>query len=252
MAGHSQFKNIMYRKGAQDAKRAKTFAKLGREIIVAAKLGSVDPQANPRLRAALAAARAVNMPGDNINRLLKKCAGAESMESYEEIRFEGFGAGKVAFIVEALSDNRNRTVPEIRSIFSKFGGNLGEVGSVSFLFSHSGYLLFSRESIDFENLFDKAVEAGAANIEEAEEGWEVLSSVENFGVVRDCLMNSIGEPLKAEIIWKPMNTVDCDVDAAQSVLKMVDALEEDDDVQHVFTNMSCSNDVRARLEALFS
>ncbi|GHS92938.1 putative transcriptional regulatory protein [Alphaproteobacteria bacterium] len=258
MSGHSQFKNIMYRKGAQDAKRAKAFAKLGREILVAAKLGSTDPQANPRLRAALAAARTVNMPNDNINRILKKALGEDNTESYEDIRFEGFGVGGVSVIVEALTDNRHRTVPEIRSTFSKFGGNLGELGSVSFLFEHDGYLLFPRESTTFDDLFEKAVEAGAENVEEETEegeesqrGWAVFCSVENFGALRDALTESFGEPSKAEIIWKPVNTLDCDFETVQTLLKMIDALEDNDDVQKVFTNFSCGPDVQARLDAEF-
>lgn len=251
MSGHSQFKNIMYRKGAQDAKRAKTFAKLGREILVAAKLGSSDPQTNPRLRAALLAARTVNMPNDNINRILRKASGSENTESYEEVRFEGFGPGGVSVIVEALTDNRNRTVPEIRSTFSKFGGNLGDVGSVSFMFEHIGLLSFSKEIISLNDLFEKAAEAGADNVEDDEEVFSVSCSIESFGYVRDFLMENVGDPLKSGIIWNPLNTVDCDFETIKTLFKLIDVLEDNDDVQRVFTNFSCNKDVQEQINKEF-
>ncbi|MDR1598212.1 MAG: YebC/PmpR family DNA-binding transcriptional regulator [Holosporales bacterium] len=252
MSGHSQFKNIMYRKGAQDAKRAKVFAKIGREILVAAKMGSPDPQANPRLRSALAAARSENMPNDNVSRILKKAAGDDNIESYEDVRFEGFGVGGVSVIVEALTDNRNRTVPEIRSAFSKYGGNLGDVGSVSFMFDHLGAVAFAKDGLTFDSLFEKAAEAGAENVEEAEDEFVVVSTVESFGAVRDFVTEHVKEPIRAEIIWKPKNLVECDFETVKTLLKMIDVLEDNDDVQKVFTNFSCSSEVQRQLDEEFS
>ncbi len=252
MSGHSQFKNIMYRKGAQDAKRAKTFAKLGREILVAAKMGGVDPQSNPRLRTALAAARAENMPKDNIDRILKKASSVDDTESYEEVRFEGFGVGGVAVIVEALTDNRNRTVPEVRSTFSKHGGNLGDVGSVSFMFERVGQLLFPKEMTTLDTLFEKAADAGADNVEEMGEFFEVSCTQDVFGQVRDALTESVGTPAEMGVVWNPLNTIDCDLDTTRTILKMVNVLEDNDDVQKVFTNLSCSADVQAQIDAEFA
>ncbi|MDR2464381.1 MAG: YebC/PmpR family DNA-binding transcriptional regulator [Holosporales bacterium] len=251
MSGHSQFKNIMYRKGAQDAKRAKTFAKLGREILVAAKSGS-DPQSNPRLRSALAAARTVNMPSDNINRIMKKAAGGEELESYEDVRFEGFGPGGVAVIVEALTDNRNRTVPEMRSIFSKFGGNLGEIGSVNFMFEHIGIVVLSKEDLFIESLFEKAVDAGADNLEENEGEFVITTSVGLFGQVRDYMTEQVKTPLSSEIVWRPINTIDCDFETTKTLFRMVDVLEDNDDVQKVFTNFSCSDEVQHKIDEEFN
>lgn len=250
MSGHSQFHNIMYRKGAQDAKRAKAFAKLGREILVAAKLGSADPQSNPRLRAALSAARAENMPKDNIDRILKKAAGPENGESYEEVRFEGFGPGGVAIIVEALTDNRNRTVPEVRSTFSKFGGNLGDVGSVGFMFERIGRLSFAKDRTTFDALFEKAVEAGADDVEEEDETFEVSCSVEAFGGVRDFLTENVGDPLKSGLIWNPLNETECNLETMRTLMKLIDVLEDNDDVQKVFSNATCSEEVQKQLEAM--
>jgi YebC/PmpR family DNA-binding regulatory protein len=252
MSGHSQFKNIMYRKGAQDAKRAKTFAKIGREILVAAKMGGGDPQANPRLRSALAAARAENMPNDNVNRLLKKASGEDNTESYEDVRFEGFGVGGVSVIVEALTDNRNRIVPEIRSTFSKYGGNLGDVGSVIFMFDHLGSIEIGKDGITFDELFEKAAEVGAENVEESDDGFIVTSSVEAFGAVRDFLTEHVKEPLRSEVVWRPKNLIECDFDTVKTLVKMVDVLEDNDDVQKVFTNFFCSDDVQRKIDEEFS
>jgi YebC/PmpR family DNA-binding regulatory protein len=255
----------MYRKGAQDAKRAKTFAKIGREIFVAAKLGGNDASSNPRLRAALANARSVNMPNDNINRILKKAMGNEATESYEEVRYEGFGVGGVAVIVEALTDNRNRTASEVRSVFSKFGGNLGDAGSVSFMFDRVGKIYFSKEAVEFDALFEMVAEAGADDVEESEptgqDGqpdqdeqsaqaalFEVTCKIEAFGQARDILTEKIGEPVKSEITWIPKNTVVCDFDATKTLLKMIDAFEDNDDVQNVYTNFECSDDVKDQID----
>lgn len=247
MAGHSQFKNIMYRKSAQDAKKARAFAKIGREILVAAKTGLPDPQSNPRLRAALMAARAVNMPNDNINRILKKAAGGEDTAVYEAVRYEGFGTGGVSVIVEALTDNRNRTFSEVRLAFTKFGGNLGESGSVSFQFEHVGRIAYPTDKTTFDSLFELAVEAGASDVREADDEFEIICPVETFGQIRDILMEKLGDPTEAGIIWSPINTVDCTIETMRTLLKMIDMLEDNDDVQHVFTNLQCSEEVQQKL-----
>lgn len=246
MAGHSQFKNIMYRKGAQDAKRARTFAKISREIIVAAKIGP-DPAANPRLRAAIMWAREENMPKDNIDRAMKRAAGGEDTTNYEEVRYEGYGPGGTALIVESLTDNRNRTASEVRSAFTKNGGNLGETGSVSFMFERVGILRFPRSIGPFDDVFEKALEAGADNIEETEEGYIIVTSLENFGAVRDELTESLTDIQEAKIVWRPGNLVACDEEAARKILKLIDVLEDNDDVQNVYSNCDISEDVLSKI-----
>lgn len=221
----------MHRKGAQDAKRAKVFAKLAREIFVAAKSGLPDPAFNPRLRSALATAREANMPKDNIDRAIKKATGSGESCNYEEVRYEGYGPGGIAFIVETLSDNRNRTASEIRSIFSKHGGNLGESGSVAFLFSHIGFF-YIKKPYDYDTLFEKALQAGAESVEEDDEGYEVCCAVEDFSHVRDVL-SDIPECCVAERIFKPFEEASCDKEQIQ---KIIDLFEENEDVQHVYTN----------------
>jgi YebC/PmpR family DNA-binding regulatory protein len=248
MAGHSQFKNIMYRKGAQDAKRAKTFAKISRELMVAAKSGLPDPNSNPRLRAALAAARAANMPKDNVDRALKKALGGDDGTVYEEVRYEGYGPGGVAVIVETLTDNRNRTASEVRSYFNKFGGNLGETGSVSFCFERVGLLHFDKSKFDFDKVFETAVEGGAGNVETVDEVLEVTCSIDAFAVVRDYLIEHLGDPIQAKVIWRPLNTTPCDEDTAKTLVKLLDALEDNDDVQNVYANFEVSDEVAAKLE----
>lgn len=248
MAGHSQFKNIMHRKGAQDAKRAKVFAKIAREIIVAAKSGT-DPQINPRLRAALATARQANMPKDNVDRAIKKAVGGEDNANYEEVRYEGYGPGGVAVIVECLTDNRNRTASEVRSAFSKSGGNMGETGSVSFMFEHAGFLLFPL-SLSFDQVFESAVEAGAENVETIDTGHEVICSRESFSQVRDHLSQALGEPVDAKLIWKPSTTAPTDEDTAKTLMKLIDTLEDNDDVQNVFTNVEFSEETALKLQSL--
>lgn len=250
MAGHSQFKNIMHRKGAQDAKRAKVFAKIAREIMVSAKSGLPDPAANPRLRGALASARAANMPRDNIDRALKKAIGGEDTTQYEEIRYEGYGPAGTAVIVEVLTDNRNRTAPEIRAAFSKYGGNLGESGSVSFMFDRVGLLQFSVSIGDFDAVFEAAVNAGAENVEMVDEFYEITVSIDNFGAARDALMEKFGDPLEAKIIWNPQNLIACDEEAARKVLKLIDVLEDNDDVQNVFSNCDISEELMSQLESV--
>jgi YebC/PmpR family DNA-binding regulatory protein len=238
MAGHSQFKNIMYRKGAQDAKRAKMFAKISREIIVAAKSGIPDPHTNPRLRSAIAAARSINMPKDNIDRALKKALGAGDGDNFEEIRYEGYGTNGVAVIVECLTDNRNRTASEVRSILTKAGGNLGESGSVSFSFQKLGIIIYLKEKIKFDEIFEYAVENGADNVEDCEEHFEITCPMDYFANLRDSLYKQFGEPEEAKLIWHPINTIECDDHQKQTIQKMIDSLEDSDDVQNVYTNMA--------------
>lgn len=247
MAGHSQFKNIMHRKGAQDKKRAKMFAKITREIMVAVKSGLPEANANPRLRAALASARAANMPKDNVERAIKKALGGEDDSNFVEVRYEGYGPGGIAVIIEALTDNRNRTASEVRAAFNKYGGSLGETGSVSFSFEHIGYLLFSKE-FGFDKLFEAGIDAGAENVEEVDEGIEVTSSNTDFAQVRDQLMDKVGEPIEAKLMWRPTNTSAADLDTAKSLMKLIDALEDLDDVQNVYTNVELSDAIAAQLD----
>ncbi|MBP9752387.1 MAG: YebC/PmpR family DNA-binding transcriptional regulator [Proteobacteria bacterium] len=240
MAGHSQFKNIMHRKGAQDAKRARIFARLAREIMVAAKSGT-DANSNPRLRAALAAARGANMPKDNVERAIKKATGDAANTVFEEIRYEGYGPNGIAVVVEALTDNRNRTASEIRSYFSKNGGSLGETGSVSFMFERLG-LIKLKKTKPFDDVFEEAVNAGADNMEEDEDAFIITTSFEQFATVRDTLTEKIGDPLEANVIWNPLNTVHITGDSAQTLLKMIDQIENNDDVQNVFCNAEFDED----------
>lgn len=247
MAGHSQFKNIMYRKGAQDAKRAKMFAKIAREIFVSVRGGLADPNANPRLRAALASARAANMPRDNIDRAIKKALGGDDTANYEEVRYEGFGPGGTALIVEGLTDNRNRTVSDVRTAFTKYGGSLGENGSVSFMFERIGLVRYPLKVGSYDDVFEAVIEAGAENLEAEEEVYEITSTVDSFGAVRDYLTQKYGDPLEAKVIWRPTTTASCDEDAAQSLMKLIDMLEDNDDVQHVYSNGEMSEDILKKL-----
>jgi YebC/PmpR family DNA-binding regulatory protein len=229
----------MYRKGAQDAKRAKMFAKLAREITVAAKLGGSDANSNPRLRSALSSARASNMPKDNVDRAIAKAAGGDSGANYEEVRYEGYGPGGVAVIVESLTDNRCRTASEVRSAFSKFGCSLGESGSVSFSFVREGMLLYAASQISFDDAFNFALEVGADDVERIEEDLiEVTSTVENFGAVRDGFVKKFGDPMESGLVWKPNVQADCSEESAVTFWKLIDILDDNDDVQRVFHNMS--------------
>lgn len=248
MAGHSQFKNIMHRKGAQDAKRARMFAKITREIIVSAKM-SPDPTSNPRLRAALALARGANMPKDNIDRAIKRAVGGDDTANYEEIRYEGYGPGGTAVIVEVLTDNRNRTAPEVRAAFAKYGGNLGETGSVSFMFDHVGNIRLPLSVGSFDAVFEKAVEAGAENLEETEDAYEVTTSMDDFAQVREALAETYGDNFEAKLIWRPTNMVACPEEAALKILKLIDVLEDNDDVQNVYSNFDIAEDILAKLTA---
>jgi YebC/PmpR family DNA-binding regulatory protein len=246
MAGHSQFKNIMHRKGRQDAQKSKLFGKLAREITVAAKLGTPDPAMNPRLRAAMLAARQENMPKDNIERAVKKALGSEA-ENYDEIRYEGYGPGGVAVIVEALTDNRNRAASDIRSLFSKSGGNLGETGSVSFMFDHTGVVEYERSVASDDAMLDAAIEAGADDVVSGEGGHEIYASQATFRDVAKALEAKFGEPRKAAMTWKPQNTIAVDDDTGEKLLKLVDLLNEHDDVQNVFANFEVSDALVAKM-----
>ncbi|WP_416899092.1 MAG: YebC/PmpR family DNA-binding transcriptional regulator [Minwuia sp.] len=247
MAGHSQFKNIMYRKGAQDAKRAKLFTKLAREITVSVKESGEDPSANPRLRSAIIAARKENMPNDNIDRAIKRATGDGAADQFETIRYEGYGPGGVALIVEALTDNRNRTASEVRSAFSKHGGSLGETNSVSFMFDHVGVIEYPSDAANAEAMFEAAVEAGADDVQSTDNGHEVICAVESFADVRDALESAFGEAREAGLVWRPQNTVEIDEEKAGTLLKLVDTLDDSDDVQKVHSNFEVSDEVMAKL-----
>lgn len=248
MAGHSKFKNIQFRKGAQDKKRAKLFSRLAKEITVAAKMGMPDPDANPRLRSAIQAARAQNMPKDNIERAVKKSQDAGG-ENYEEVRYEGFGVGGIGVIVESLTDNRNRTASEVRSTFAKHGGNLGETGSVSFMFDRVGAIEFEAGVATPDDMFEAAIEAGAEDCESGDEGHELICGAESLHGVARALEDRFGEPRVARIIWKPQNTIELDDEAAEKLLRMLDALDDNDDVQNVYANFEVSDEVLERLSA---
>ena len=249
MAGHSQFKNIMYRKGAQDKKRAKLFAKLGRELMVAAKEGGSDPSGNPRLRSAIATARSNNMPKDNIDRAIARGSGDSDGANFEEIRYEGYGPGGVALIVEALTDNRNRTASEVRSAFSKYNGNLAETGAVSFLFDRIGEIRYASEAGDSDTVFEAALEAGADDVETTDETHEIRCQPEDLHSVAGVLEGSLGEPQSAQLVWRPQTTVSLDEGPASTLLKLLDVLDDNDDVQSVSANYDIAEDVMERLTA---
>jgi YebC/PmpR family DNA-binding regulatory protein len=249
MAGHSQFKNIMHRKGAQDARRARQFARLIREITVAARNGLPDPASNPRLRAAVTAARDANMPKDTVDRAIKKAAGASAGDDYVEVRYEGYGPAGVAVIVEALTDNRNRTASDVRSAFSKHGGALGETNSVAFLFARLGVVRYPPQAASDDAMLEAAIEAGADNVESGPDGHEVTCAPESFFAVRDALEARFGAPEQARVEWRPSTSVTLDEDTAAGVLKLLDVLEENDDVQNVFANFDIPESVLRTLSA---
>jgi YebC/PmpR family DNA-binding regulatory protein len=248
MAGHSQFKNIMFRKNKQDAQRSKLFSKLSREITVAAKQGMPDPAHNPRLRAAIVAAKAQSMSKDVIDRAIKKSQGGDAA-NYEEVRYEGFGPGGIAIIVEALTDNRNRTAADVRAAFSKYGGALGENGSVSFMFNRVGSILYPSAAGDADSMLEAAIEAGAEESISSSEGHEFLCRVEDFAAVRDALEAKLGAPQAAKILWRPGNTIPVNEDAAESLTKLLDALDDHDDVQNLYANYEMSEAVMEKLSA---
>jgi YebC/PmpR family DNA-binding regulatory protein len=248
MAGHSQFKNIMHRKGRQDAVKSKVFGKLAREITVAAKLGLPDPAMNPRLRAAILAARAENMSKDSIERAIKKAIGGDA-EAYDEIRYEGYGPGGVAVIVEVLTDNRNRTASDVRSYFTKSGGNLAETGAVSFMFDHVGVIEYAPEVASADAMLEAAIEAGADDVVSNDGGHEIYASQETFRDVAKALEARFGEPRKAQLTWKPQNTVAVDDDKGEKLLKLIETLNEHDDVQNVYANFEVSDSLLAKMSA---
>jgi YebC/PmpR family DNA-binding regulatory protein len=248
MAGHSQFKNIMHRKGRQDAQKSKLFGKLAREITVSAKLGTPDPTMNPRLRAAIIAARAENMPKDNIERAIKKAAGNDG-ENFEQIRYEGYGPGGVAVIVEVLTDNRNRTAGEVRASFTKSGGNLAETGAVSFMFDHVGVIEYDAKAASGETMFEAALEAGADDVVSSESTHEIYAAESKFGSVAKALEAKFGEPKKASLVWRPQNTVAVDDEQGEKVLKLIDNLNDHDDVQNVYANFEVSDALMQKMSA---
>jgi YebC/PmpR family DNA-binding regulatory protein len=248
MAGHSQFKNIMFRKNKQDAQRSKLFSKLSREITVSAKLGMPDPAHNPRLRTAIAAAKQQSMSKDVIDRAIKKAQGGDA-ESYDEVRYEGFGPGGIAIIVEALTDNRNRTAADIRAAFSKYGGAMGENGSVSFMFQRAGSIMYPSSAGDADAMLEAAIDAGADESISSSEGHEFLCRPEDFVAVRDALEARLGAPQSAKIVWKPSNTILVNDQAGETLTKLLEVLDDHDDVQNVYANYELSDALMEKLSA---
>ncbi len=246
MAGHSQYKNIMHKKGRQDAIRARVFAKLGREITVAAKMGMPDPAMNPRLRLAVLAARAENMPKDKIERAIKKASGSDT-ENYDEVRYEGYAPGGVALIVEALTDNRNRTASDVRSYFTKAGGALAETGAVAFMFDHVGEIEFAAKVASEDAMLEAALEAGADDVVTTADGHVITTSLESFAEVAKALEARFGEPAKSKLVWRPQNTISVDDETGEKILKLANNLEEHDDVQNVYANFEISESLMAKL-----
>ena len=249
MAGHSKFKNIMYRKGAQDKRRASRFSKLGRGMTVASKAGGPDPDMNPRLRTAINTARAGYMPKDNIDRAIKKGAGAGEGDDYSEVRYEGYGPGGIAVIVDALTDNRNRTASEVRAAFNKFGGSLGETNSVSFMFDRIGEVRYPADAGASDAIFEGALEAGASDVESTEDGHTIICEMNELNVVRDGLEQQFGEAESARLAWKPQTLIAVDAEKAETLMKLLDTLDDNDDVQFVAANYDIDDDVMAQLSA---
>lgn len=246
MAGHSKWANIQHRKGRQDAARSKQFSKFSKEITVAAKMGDPDPDKNPRLRLAVKEAKANSMPKDNIDRAIKKAIGGDA-ENYEEIRYEGYGPNGVAIIVEAMTDNRNRTASNVRSTFTKRGGNLGETGSVSFLFDRKGEIVYPLGAGSADDVMMAAIEAGAEDVESSDEDHVIWCADTDLAEVSTALETSLGEATSAKLVWRPQTTTELDLAAAQSLMKLIEALEDDDDVQSVTANFEISDEVMAQL-----
>ena len=246
MAGHSKWANIQHRKGRQDAVRAKLFSKLSKEITVAAKMGDPDPDKNPRLRLAVKEAKAVSMPKDNIERAIKKSQGGDA-ENYDEIRYEGYGPNGVAIIVEAMTDNRNRTASNVRSTFSKNGGNLGETGSVAFMFDRKGQIVYPASVGDADTVLLAAIDAGAEDVESGDDGHVIWCADTDLAAVSAALDDALGESESTKLVWKPQTTTELDLDGARSLMKLIDALEDDDDVQNVTANFEISDEVMAEL-----
>ena len=247
MAGHSKWANIQHRKGRQDAARSKLFSKLSKEITVAAKMGDPDPEKNPRLRLAVKEAKSNSVPKDVIDRAIKKSQGGDA-DSYDEIRYEGYGPNGVAVIVETMTDNRNRTASTVRSTFSKNGGNLGETGSVGFMFDRKGEITYLPAAGDADTVMMAAIEAGAEDVESSEDGHIIYCADTDLNEVSNALEAELGESESTRLIWKPTTTTELDLDGMQTLMKLVNALEDDDDVQRVTTNFEASDEVMAQLE----
>jgi YebC/PmpR family DNA-binding regulatory protein len=246
MAGHSQFKNIMHKKGKQDKLRSKLFSKLAREITVAAKMGMPDPAFNPRLRSAVLAARAENMPKDNIERAIKKASGGEG-ENYDEIRYEGYGPGGTALIVEVMTDNRNRTASDVRSYFTKAGGNLAETGAVSFMFDRVGLVEFDADKASADAMLEAAIDAGADDVVSSEAGHEVYCAQTSLAEVSKAMEAKFGAPRKSKLVWRPQNTISVDDEAGESLMGLLEKLEDHDDVQNVYSNFEISDALVAKM-----
>lgn len=248
MAGHSKFKNIQHRKGAQDKKRAKIFNRRAKEITVAVKIGgSDDPNMNPRLRLAISAARSDNMPNDRIKRAIQSGSGTGEGADYEEIRYEGYGPGGVAVIVECLTDNRNRSASEVRTGFSRNGGSMGETGSVSFMFEHVGNIVYDADKASEDAMFEAAVEAGAENVESDGETHDITTSLNDFGAVLEKMEAKYGEPKSSGLIWKPNDLIAVDEEKAETLMGLMDALDDLDDVQNVYANFDIADDILEKL-----
>ena len=248
MSGHSKWSTIKRKKGAEDAKRGKIFTRLARDIMMAAREGGGDENANNKLKLAIAKAKAANMPKDNIERAIKKSEGGDA-DSYEQIRYEGYGPGGVAVIVEALTDNRNRTASAVRAIFTKNGGNLGETGVVSFMFNRVGEIVYPASVGDAEKVLEAAIEAGADDVSSDEDSHTIICSFENIGEVAGALESILGESESVNIVWKPQNTVAVDEEKAQTLMKLMGALDDDEDVQNAFANFEVSDEIMAKLTA---
>ncbi len=246
MAGHSQFANIMHRKGKQDAKRSKLFSKLSKEITVAAKMGAPDPAFNPRLRLAIQAAKAQSMPKDNIERAIKKASGADG-PGYENIRYEGFGPGGIGVIVEVLTDNRNRAAGDVRSAFTKNGGNLGETGSVAFMFDRVGAIDYPASAAGEDAMLEAAIDAGASDVETSPESHRIYTAADELAGVASALEQKFGEAASVALVWKPQNVIAVDGDAATTLMKLLGALDDSDDVQNVYANYDMSAEEMERL-----
>jgi len=249
MAGHSKFKNIQHRKGAQDKKRAKIFTRLVKEIITAAKSGQPDPEFNPRLRTAIIAAKTMNLPKERIDRALSQATNPQDGNDYVEIRYEGYAPGGIAIIVEALTDNKNRTASDVRSSFTKYGGNLGETGSVSFMFDHYGIITYPAENLSADKVLEVAIDAGAADVESDDDYHNIYTAIEDYNTVLEKVGAVLGAPEEACIGWKPQNLIQVtEKEKAEKLLKMIDAIEESDDVQKVFGNYDFSDEVLEGME----
>lgn len=248
MAGHSKFKNIQHRKGAQDKKRAKVFNRIGKEITVAVKMGnSGDPDMNPRLRTAISAAKSANMPNDRIKKAIQTGEGSGEGSDYEEIRYEGYGPGGIAIVVECLTDNRNRSASEVRTGFSRNGGTMGETGAVSFMFERVGNIIYSNDKASEDEMFEAAVEAGAENVESDGETHDITTNLTDFAAVLEALEAKYGEPQSSGLIWKPNDLVSIEGEKAETLLKLMEALDDLDDVQNVYANFDIADDILEKL-----